>query len=101
MRTLDDGPVRLTDQEIDAIRTIIKTADPAARIILFGSRADVTSKGGDIDLLILSSILRGRDKREIRMNLCSLLGDQKIDVIIAKDTEAPFVRIALTGGVEL
>ena len=101
MRTLDDGPVRLTDQEIDAIRTVIKTADPAAQIILFGSRADVTSKGGDIDLLILSSILRGRDKREIRMNLCSLLGDQKIDIIIAKDTEAPFVRIALAGGVEL
>ena len=101
MRTLDDGPVRLTDQEIDAIRTVIKTADPAAQIILFGSRADVTSKGGDIDLLILSSILRGRDKREIRMNLCSLLGEQKIDIIISKDTEGPFVRIALAGGVEL
>ena len=102
MKTAEDYPVRLSNKEREVIRTIIKESDPTAQIYLFGSRTDITKKGGgDIDLLILSSTLRGRDKRKIRIDLCSHLGEQKFDIIIAKDNSTPFVRIALEGGVEL
>ncbi len=46
--------VRLTEEEIKMIRKIIKKYDPDAKIILFGSRTDLTKKGGDIDLLVIS-----------------------------------------------
>ena len=58
-------------------------------------------KGGDIDLLILSSKLAERDKRAIRIGLCRELGEQKIDLVIACDTSRPFVQIALAEGKEL
>jgi len=46
--------VRLKDWEIEAIKEAIKNVDKDAKIILFGSRVDLTKKGGDIDLLIFS-----------------------------------------------
>ena len=101
IRTVTEFPVRLSNKEIEVIRSVIKESDPSARIFLFGSRTDITKKGGDIDILILSSALVGRDKRDIRMNLCSLLEDQKIDIIIAKEISTPFVKMALKGGIEL
>lgn len=101
IRTVEEHPVRLSFSDIEVIRSVIRTIDPSARIVLFGSRADNTKKGGDIDLLILSSSLHGRDKRTIRMNLCSQLGEQKIDIIISNDPSAPFVKIALQGGIDL
>ncbi|HWQ67094.1 MAG TPA: nucleotidyltransferase domain-containing protein [Methanospirillum sp.] len=101
IKTVEGHPVRLSLHEIEVIRSVVRTIDPSARIVLFGSRTDNTKKGGDIDLLIISSSLRGQDKRIIRMNLCSQLGEQKIDIIVSNDISAPFVRIALQGGVDL
>lgn len=101
MNTTAEYPVRLSIREIEAIRAIIKELDLTARIYLFGSRTDINKKGGDIDLLVLSSTLCGRDKRNIRIELCSRLGEQKFDINIAKDNSAPFVKIALQGGIEL
>lgn len=101
IKTVEEYPVRLSLREIEVIRSVIRAIDPSARIVLFGSRADSSKKGGDIDLLILSSSLHGQDKRTIRMNLCSQLGEQKIDIIISKDASAPFTRIALQGGIDL
>lgn len=100
-RTAEELSVRLTPHEIEEIRSVIRSSDPMARIFLFGSRTDIVKKGGDIDLLILSSSLLERDKRNIRMNLCSSLEEQKIDIIISKDSSSPFVKIALERGVEL
>lgn len=75
--------------------------DLEAKIYLFGSRVDDTQRGGDIDILIWSNKLTNEHKRKIRLNLYELLGEQKIDLVIAKDTSNPFVRIALSEGVPL
>lgn len=75
--------------------------DPKAEIYLYGSRADDTKRGGDIDLLIFSEHLSRQDKARIRLELYDTLGEQKIDITIAKDLSDPFVRIAHAEGVLL
>ncbi|WP_236631929.1 nucleotidyltransferase domain-containing protein [Endozoicomonas montiporae] len=75
--------------------------DPNAEIWLFGSRVDDQAKGGDIDLLIMSEILTFMDKSKIRIGLYDLIGEQKIDLVIAADDSDPFTRIALSEGVRL
>jgi predicted nucleotidyltransferase len=46
--------MRLAYEEQLAISYTIRQADADAMIYLFGSRADNTAKGGDIDLLVCS-----------------------------------------------
>ncbi|RME74136.1 MAG: nucleotidyltransferase domain-containing protein [Chloroflexi bacterium] len=93
--------MRLTRHEVEVIKATILALDAGAKIYLFGSRADDSKRGGDIDLLILSSKLSHRDKRAIRLALHEQLGEQRIDILIARDTSRPLVRIALAEGVEL
>lgn len=93
--------MRLTKLQQQAIKEVIATLDPHAKIYLFGSRVDDHARGGDIDLLILSDIIIEQDRRQLRLNLFDRLGEQKIDLIIAKDLDKPFVRIAYNSGIAL
>lgn len=93
--------MRLKESEQNAIVSTVKYFDNDANVYLFGSRVDDTKKGGDIDLLVLSECLTRDDKRSIKMKLYELLGEQKIDLIIAVDDSDPFVKLALGQGVKL
>ncbi len=93
--------MRLSKTEIDAINQTIRCLDDQARIRLFGSRADDAKKGGDIDLLILSEKLSESDRGTIGLRLHEKLGEQKIDIGIARDLSDPFVRVAFNEGVEM
>jgi len=93
--------VRLNCLEIKAIKESVHIFDPNAKIYLFGSRTDMHKKGGDIDLLILSQILDYNDKLRIKIKLFNLIEEQKVDLVIAKDTTEPFVQLALKQGVLL
>ena len=42
--------MRLNPHELNTIRATLHACDPTGRIRLFGSRADDTRRGGDIDL---------------------------------------------------
>ncbi|ADY73988.1 DNA polymerase beta domain protein region [Desulfurobacterium thermolithotrophum DSM 11699] len=77
--------VRLTKEEIEKIKTAILSVDPEAEIVLFGSRTDLNKKGGDIDLLVVSSKIDYKDRRKIRVNLFKELGDRKIDLIVTSN----------------
>ncbi|MDY0384740.1 nucleotidyltransferase domain-containing protein [Trichlorobacter sp.] len=90
--------MRLTKYEKDAITSVIAIFDPQARVYLFGSRVDDTKRGGDIDLLIMSDSLSLGDRGKISWELCGRLGEQKIDILIAKDTADPFVALAYKTG---
>lgn len=90
--------MRLTESEKTAIKSVVTAYDPQARVYLFGSRTDDTKRGGDIDLLILSEVLITADRGKICWSLCEKLGDQKIDILIAKDITDPFVNIAYKSG---
>lgn len=93
--------VRLNEDEISAIKESVYALDSEAQIYLFGSRADDSKRGGDIDLLIMSQTLTREAAGKIRWQVWERIGEQKIDILIASDTSDPFVRIALNEGVRL
>jgi hypothetical protein len=61
----------------------------------------MAKKGGDIDLLILSSQLTWEDRFRIKVQLFQQLDEQKIDLVLAQDTSDPLVKIALQQGIQL
>ncbi len=75
------------------------------KIFLFGSRTDDTKRGGDIDLYIdifdKNDPLLFEKKIQFQVKLDEILGEQKIDVVIAKDKSRPIEQVALRDGVEL
>ena len=93
--------MRLLETEKKAILDVVLSLDPNAKIYIFGSRADDKKKGGDIGILVLSTNITERDRRGIKLKLYDLLGEQKIDLLIAASIEEPFVKIALETGVAL
>lgn len=93
--------MRLTKPETEAIREVVHAGDNEARIFLFGSRTYMNKKGGDIDLLVLSQKLSQRDIYKIKTQLWDRIGEQRIDIILAKDDSQPFARIALEEGIEI
>ena len=93
--------VRLKESEQVAILSAVKDLDGKASVYLFGSRVNDSKKGGDIDLLVLSDTITRDDKRTIKIKLNELLGEQKIDLVIAADDSDPFVKLALETGVKL
>lgn len=93
--------MRLKESEQAAILSTVKCLDNNARVYLFGSRVDDSKKGGDIDLLVMSDRLTSDNKRAIKMKLYELIGEQKIDIVLAADDSDPFVKLALETGVEL
>ena len=93
--------MRLKEFELAAILTVVRSLDDTAGVYLFGSRVDDSKKGGDIDLLIMTDRLTSDDKRTIKIKLYEVLGEQKIDIVLAKDESNPFVKLALETGVKL
>jgi hypothetical protein len=80
--------VRLTIEERKQIKQHVSNVfGKGSRTILFGSRADDTKKGGDIDLYIEPQYLNNETEQKITLmtKLQLALGDQKIDIVVAKD----------------
>ena len=94
--------VRLTDLEIKIIKETIIKYDNEATVILFGSRIDLSKKGGDIDLLVISKQLDYKQKRQIKVAFFNTLGDRKIDLIVTDDyNKSEFTKIMFNNGVKL
>lgn len=93
--------MRINPDQVLAIRETIAQVDAQAEVFLFGSRADDTRHGGDIDLLVMSTRISPDQRRKIKLRLLDLLGAQKIDLIVAPDETRPFVRIARKQGIRL
>jgi len=83
------------------IKSIIQSFDPNAEVYLFGSRTDDKKMGGDIDLLIHSSIIDLGMKIQILQKMYDLIGEQKIDLIITPDLKSPFHRQAVQAGIRI
>lgn len=99
---MEQQKVRLSKEEIENIKKIIKKYDPQAQIFLFGSRIDPSKKGGDIDLLVVSNNLDYKKKRLIKTDLHIALGDRKIDLIVVDNPDkSEFTKQAYKSGVEL
>lgn len=83
--------MRINNQEKQVFfDTIKKYVIPPAELRLFGSRVDDNAKGGDIDLLLIvkDEDTRARilfNKSEILTDIKTLIGEQKIDLIITTE----------------
>jgi predicted nucleotidyltransferase len=95
--------MRLHDQQKSFLKKRIKEQFPGSRIYLFGSRADDTKKGGDIDILLLSKEkLSLKDKWSIKRDFCGKFGEQEMDIVnFSFEEESNFKEIALLEAVEL
>ncbi len=102
--------MRLNEQERIAIaQAATETLPSGARVSLFGSRTDDTRKGGDIDLLVetqhsvpAAQWVTQRSRFVARIWL--RLGEQRIDVVLAKQGEAderPIVQQARKAAITL
>ncbi len=96
--------MRLTDNEKELIKKAFYETFQDGKIYLFGSRVDDTKRGGDIDLYLCPSQRYENErerKRKFQILLDEYLGEQKIDVVIAKDTNRLIEQVAMRDGVEL
>jgi len=93
--------MRITEFEKDTIVEAVKNADANARVWLFGSRADDSKKGGDIDIGVLSSKVDVMEEIEIRRKICDRIGEQKIDIVVSKDGQQAFFKHIVTKGIML
>ncbi len=93
--------MRLTSEQLMVITTEIYQYDESAQIYLFGSRADDNAKGGDIDLLVVSTKIDFSIKLKVLAQLMIKLGEQKIDLVQVKNKDKAFTQIAISEGILL
>jgi len=96
--------MRLSNLQIQKINaTIRQYVGVDTQVYLFGSRTDDTTRGGDVDLLIVTSRPISRLQRaRLKVKLESALG-LPVDLIVKskdKDTK-PFEKIALNSAESL
>ena len=94
--------MRLSNSEQKVIGQLFSEIFGDGEIYLFGSRVDDDKRGGDIDLY-LKPYKKFDDiydkKIKFLVELEKYLGDQKIDVVIAKDKDRLIEQEALRGGI--
>lgn len=79
--------VRLSDHDLDSLKNVfLKNFLEGDILWLFGSRADLSRRGGDIDLYIETSAENAEEALKRKTNfiwdLEEKIGEQKIDVVI-------------------
>jgi len=91
--------MRLSPHELQAVRQTLLGADPAGRVWLFGSRADASRRGGDIDLYFeTSQPVSLKTSLALEYRLAALFGS-KVDRLIRNpgQAEQPIHAIAKRG----
>jgi predicted nucleotidyltransferase len=101
--------MRLSEEQ----RRVVKEAtaacfEPSATVCLFGSRVDDNKKGGDIDLLVETSLSDPEMIAAAHIRFVSRLyremGEQKIDLLIdypGRRQQLPIFEIARAQGIRL
>ena len=96
--------VRLTSKQINIIKeTAEEIFGKNSKVYIFGSRTDLSKKGGDIDILILTENLVDKFKKKLKFTakLYKKLGEQKIDVIITDNPKNEIEETAVKTGVKI
>jgi predicted nucleotidyltransferase len=91
--------MRLTQKEIETIKSTILNLFGEVKIYIFGSRLDDEAKGGDIDIFIIpkESIENQRIKKAKAIFLLEERLLKPIDIIIHKDFSRLIEKEALKG----
>jgi uncharacterized protein len=95
--------MRLDNSIVEFFKQRIQQICPDATIYLFGSRTMDETKGGDIDLLILTEKpVENKVFRPIRIEFFKKFGWQKVDLVnFTYEDNSVFKRIIQTNAIEL
>ncbi len=95
--------MRLTTFEIQSILNTFYEVFGDGKVYLFGSRLDETKKGGDIDLYFDVESKENLHKKKIDflVKLQEKIGEQKIDIVFAKDASRSIEKEILGTKMEL
>ena len=101
--------MRLNEPQLAAIRgAVTRHFGADAEVRLFGSRADDSKRGGDIDLYVETDVADAdqifRREMALLVELNLALGEQKIDLVVrqrGQGAELPIHRVARDTGVRL
>ena len=101
--------VRLSDHDLNELKHLfLRHFLPGDGLWLFGSRADLTKKGGDIDLYIETNADTVDNaikmKSDFLWDLEKMIGEQKIDAVLNmlnNPYPLPIHEIARTKGVKI
>ncbi|MDQ7073710.1 MAG: nucleotidyltransferase domain-containing protein [Gammaproteobacteria bacterium] len=79
--------MRLTQKQIEAIKSNFNNVFGRGKIFLFGSRTDDSKRGGDIDLYIVADEHENLVEKKVKflVMLKREIGQQKIDVVLNYD----------------
>lgn len=93
--------MRLKDKELEQIKEAFSKIFCHGELYLFGSRADDSRRGGDIDLYIVPLMTENLASKKIdfQVLLKQALDEQKIDVVIDRGKNRLIDRVARTTGV--
>jgi predicted nucleotidyltransferase len=88
--------MRLTNEELITLKENFSRYIKDGKLYLFGSRTDDTKKGGDIDLLIVSSNIKKENIRKFRLEFFKKFGEQKLDIVLDNGSFSnPFNKMIL------
>ncbi len=95
--------MRISDYDHQAIKQTFAEVFGEGKVYLFGSRVDDSRRGGDIDLYLCPQKLvdEFKQKSQFSMRLQDRIGEQKIDIVIAKDQERLIEQEAMRTGILL
>ncbi len=95
--------MRLSNTELQALRAILGELDPAGRIYLYGSRADDTRRGGDIDIYLEASRPIELKTRLLTQYRLQQACDTRVDLLVKNPAQPvlPIHQIAIERGVLL
>ena len=95
--------MRLPQSQANFLKQGLQKLEPTSEIYLFGLRALRSERGGDIDILWLTSAKVPQSRlRTLRVAFFKEFGRQKLDIVnFCFSEEAPFKQIALQQAVRL
>ena len=95
--------MRLNNSIINFFKLAFEKEIPGAKVYLFGSRANDSAFGGDIDLMVLTqNQVDKRLFRAIRIEFYKKFGWQKIDLVnFTFDDHSIFRQLITTNAIEL
>jgi len=93
--------MRISEREKQVLIEAVLKFDSSALIWLFGSRADNSKRGGDIDIAVLSDKIHIKEKMQLKRVIYNELGEQKIDLVVSADGNEPFFRLAIEKGIRI